>query len=46
MAEEEFYDPPPPTPPRGFEQFVRDNPKGTIIGALILGIILGRLGIF
>jgi hypothetical protein len=47
MADEEFEDspPPPPRPPHGFEHFVRENPTATVVGALIAGILLGRLGI-
>jgi hypothetical protein len=48
MAEEKFEDPPappPPPPPHGFEHFVRENPTAAVVGALIAGILLGRLGI-
>lgn len=45
MAEEELEDPPPPPPPRRFEHFVRENPVAAVVGALITGIVLGRLGI-
>jgi len=36
---------PPPPPPHSFEHFVRENPVGAVVGALIVGIVLGRLGI-
>ena len=47
MVEEEDFEaaPPPPPPPQGFEQFVRQNPAAAVIGALIAGFLLGRLGI-
>lgn len=48
MTEADFEEPPhpPPPPPKGFEDFVRRNPVGAVVGALIAGILLGRLGIF
>ena len=46
MAEEEDFEAvPPPPPPQGFEHFVRQNPAAAVIGALIAGFLLGRLGI-
>lgn len=48
MAEEEFEDEPPappPPPPHGFEHFVRHNPTAAVIGALVVGLVLGRFGI-
>ena len=47
-GEEEFDgDTPPPmaSPALGFEDFVRDHPLGAVMGALFVGIILGRMGI-
>jgi hypothetical protein len=35
----------PPPPPHGFEHFVRENPIAAVFGALIAGVVLGRLGI-
>ncbi|HEY2009188.1 MAG TPA: hypothetical protein VGH23_09380 [Rhizomicrobium sp.] len=45
MAEEEFEDepPPPPSPSHGFEHFVRENPTAAMVGAVVVGILLGRL---
>jgi hypothetical protein len=47
MAEEEDFEaaPPPPPPPQGFDHFVRQNPAAAVIGALVAGFLLGRLGI-
>jgi hypothetical protein len=47
MAEEEDFDAaaPPPPPPQGFDHFVRQNPAAAVIGALVAGFLLGRLGI-
>lgn len=36
---------PPPPPPHGLEHFVRENPTAAVVGALIAGILLGRMGI-
>jgi hypothetical protein len=44
MAKEDFDDLPPP-PPHGFERFVRENATIAVIGAPVVGILLGRLGI-
>ena len=35
----------PPPSPHALENFVRDNPLRAVIGALIAGILLSRLGI-
>jgi hypothetical protein len=47
MAEEEDFEAaaPPPPPPQGFDHFVRQNPAAAVIGALVAGFLLGRLGI-
>lgn len=46
MADDDFDEPPPPPPPPGgFEHFVRHNPIGAVVGALVIGVLLGRLGI-
>jgi hypothetical protein len=45
MAEEEEFEAPLPPPPRGFEHFIRQNPAAAVIGALVAGLLLGRLGI-
>ena len=47
MAEEEDFEAaaPPPHPPQGFDHFVRQNPAAAVIGALVAGFLLGRLGI-
>jgi hypothetical protein len=45
MTEPEDDDsiPAPPLPKSQFEEFVRENPIGAIIGAVIVGILLGKL---
>jgi len=47
MAEEEDFEAasPPPPPPQSFDHFVRQNPAAAVIGALVAGFLLGRLGI-
>ena len=47
MADEGFEDQPPApaAPPSGLADFVRENPIGAVIGAVIVGVLLGRLGI-
>jgi hypothetical protein len=45
MAEEEEFEAPPPPPPQGLEHFVRQYPIAAVIGALVAGLLLGRLGI-
>ena len=47
MAEEEEFEdpPPPPPPPHGFEHFVRHNPTAAVVGALVVGVILGKIGL-
>jgi len=38
--------PPPPRDYRhGFEDFVRENPIAAVVGALVAGILLARVGI-
>ena len=44
MAEEEEFEAPPP-PPQGFEHFVRQYPIAAVVGAVVAGLLLGRLGI-
>jgi hypothetical protein len=44
MAEEDLGDPSPPTPaPHGMEKFIRENPIAAIMGALVVGMLFGRL---
>jgi hypothetical protein len=48
MVADEFEDDVPPPPPpveEGLDAFVRRNPTTSVVGALIAGILLGRLGI-
>ena len=46
MSEESFEEPlPPAEAPAGFDQFVRNNPVTAVIGALVIGLLLGRTGI-
>ena len=42
----EFEDhPPPPSPSRNLEQFVRENPIVALFGAFLAGVVIGRIGI-
>lgn len=31
--------------PRTLDQFVRDNPIASVVGALVIGLLLGRIGL-
>jgi hypothetical protein len=46
MADDKLDDvSPAPPSPNSFDGFVRENPIAAVVGALIVGILLGRLGI-
>jgi hypothetical protein len=44
MAEEDFEGPTPPAlTSHGLEQFIRKNPIAATMGALVVGLLFGRL---